>query len=151
MRYIPDASVALRWYLQEEYSETADSVRRRIVEEPALFAVPELFGCEVFSVLFRVHPRPWKTFQEGILPLLQSGVLRYPLTEAVAQRAVRFAGLGLTGYDSMYAALAEELGACWLTFDARAHARIAPEGLSFDLNKGLPDSWAERNQPPTEG
>jgi predicted nucleic acid-binding protein len=111
------------------------------MEEPALFAVPELFGYEVFSVLCRVHPYPWKTFQEGILPLLRSGILRYPLTDAVAERGTRFATLGLTGYDSMYAALAEELGACWLTSDARAHALIAAEGLSFDLNRGLPEGW----------
>jgi predicted nucleic acid-binding protein len=128
--------------LQEERSESAEAIHRRILEEPSLFAVPELFGYEVFSVLCRVHPRPWQTFQEGILPLLQSGVLRYPLTEGVAQRAIRFVGIGLTGYDSMYVALAEELGACWLTFDARAHDRVAAEGLSFDLNSGLPESWA---------
>lgn len=142
MRYVLDASVALRWYLQEERSESAEAVHRRILEEPSLFAVPELFGYEVFSVLFRTHPRPWESFQVGILPFLQSGVLRYPLTEAVAQRAARFVGLGLTGYDAMYAALAEELGACWLTCDGKAHARIAGEGLSFDLNVGLPEDWA---------
>lgn len=141
MRYVLDASVALRWYLQEERSESADAVHHRIVEEPALFAVPELFGYEVFSVLHHVHPRPWETFREGILPFLQSGILRYPLTEAVAHKAARFAGLGLTGYDAMYAALAEELGACWLTFDAGAHARIAAERVSFDLNAGLPPQW----------
>ena len=142
MRYVIDASVALRWYLQEESSESAEAVHRRILEEPALFAVPELFGYEVFSVLLRVHPRPWRTFQEGILPLLQAGVLRYPLTEAVAQRAARFAGLGLTGHDAMYAALAEELGARWLTFDGKAHACIGGAGLSSDLSRGLPEDWA---------
>ena len=133
MRYVIDASGA---------RTVVDAVHRRILEEPALFAVPELFGYEVFSVLVRVHPSPWKTFQEGILPLLQSGVLRYPLTEAVAERATRFAGLGLTGYDAMYVALAEELGACWLTCDGKAHSRIGAEGLSFDLNSGLPEDWA---------
>jgi len=130
--------------LQEERSENADAVHHRIAEEPALFAVPELFGYEVFSVLHRVHPRPWETFREGILPFLQSGILRYPLTEAVAHRASRFAGLGLTGYDAMYAALAEELGACWLTCDTKAHARIAAERVSFDLNIGLPQDWAAK-------
>jgi len=142
LRYIIDASVALRWYIQEEHSATAAAVHHRILEEPARFAVPELFGYEVFAVLFRVHPYPWRTFQEGILPLLQAGILRYPLTENVAQRAVRFAGLGLTGYDAMYAALAEELRACWLTFDTRAHALLDAEGVSFDLNSGLPEDWA---------
>jgi predicted nucleic acid-binding protein len=141
LRYVLDASVALRWYLKEEGNKSVEAIHRRILEEPALFAVPELFGYEVFSVLFRVHPKPWPTFQEGILPFLHSGVLRYPLTEGVAQRAARFVGIGLTGFDSMYAALAEELGACWLTFDARAHARIAAENLSFDLNGGLPPEW----------
>jgi predicted nucleic acid-binding protein len=142
LRYVIDASVALRWYLAEERSERAEWVRLRIIEEPALFAVPELFGYEVFSVLSRAHTHPWRTFREGILALLRSGILRYPLTEAVAERGVRFVTLGLTGYDAMYAALAEELGACWLTFDARAHDRIAAEGLSFDLNRGLPQGWA---------
>ncbi len=141
MRYVLDASVALRWYLEEETNASVEAIHRRILEEPSLFAVPELFGYEVFSVLFRVHPIPRKTFLEGILPFLQSGVLRYPLTAGVAQRAARFVGIGLTGYDSMYAALAEELGACWLTFDARAHACLAAERLSFDLNGGLPPEW----------
>ena len=142
MRYVLDASVALRWYLQEERSDSAEEVRRRILEEPALFAVPELFGYEVFAVLWRAHPQPWKTYQEGILPLLQSGVLRYPLTEAVAERAARFVAMGLTGYDAMYPALAEELDACWLTFDGKAHARLGGGGLSFDLTGGLPADWA---------
>lgn len=142
MRYVLDASVALRWYLREERSESAEAVRLRLIEEPALFAVPELFGYEVFSVLFRAHPHPWKTFRDGVLPLLQSGLLRYPLTEAVARRGARLVGLGLTGCDAPYAALAEELGARWLTFDAGAHARIAAEGLSFDLSLGLPEGWA---------
>ena len=142
MSYVLDASVALRWYLREERSDAAESVRLRLIEEPALFALPELFGYEVFSVLFRVHPHPWVTFRDGVLPLLHCGLLRYPLTEAVASRAARFGGFGLTGYDAAYAALAEELGACWLTFDAGAHARLAAEKLSFDLNAGLPGSWA---------
>ena len=136
-----DSSVALRWYLKEERSASAEAVHRRILEEPALFAVPELFGYEVFAVLLRVHPHPWRTFQEGILPLLQSGVLRYPLTEAVARRAARFTGLGLAGYDAMYAALAEELDARWLTFDTKAQARLDSEAVSFDLNGGLPEDW----------
>jgi predicted nucleic acid-binding protein len=141
LKFVIDASVALRWYLVEERRENAESVRLRLIEEPDLFAVPELFGYEVFSVLSRAHPQPWETFRAGILPLLSSGILRYPLTDAVAERAARFVALGLAGYDAMYAALAEELGACWLTFDARAHARIAAEELSFDLNAGLPPEW----------
>jgi predicted nucleic acid-binding protein len=143
MRYVVDASVALRWYIEDEASTLAADVHRRIIEKPAEFAVPELFAYEVFSVLFRVHPKAWKTYEEGILPVLRCGMLRYPMTDAVARRAARFVESGLTGYDAVYAAVAEELGAVWLTFDAKAHARILGEGLSADLGAGLPPGWGD--------
>jgi predicted nucleic acid-binding protein len=141
VRYVIDASVALRWYIEEEKHENAESVFRRLIDEPTDFAVPELFAYEVFSTLFRVHPKPLPTFQEGILPLLNSGLLRYPMTEGIAGRASRYIAFGLAGYDAVYVALAEEIGALWLTFDGRAHARIQQERISIDLSKGLPAGW----------
>jgi predicted nucleic acid-binding protein len=143
MRYVVDASVALRWYIEEEANAFAAAVRQRIIDVPAEFAVPELFAYEVFSVLFRVHPSPWKTYEDGILPILRCGMLRYPMTDTIAGRAVRFVASGLTGYDAVYAAVAEELGAVWLTFDSKAHARIQKEGLSTDLAFGLPPGWGD--------
>ena len=143
MRYVLDASVALRWFLLEEASERAEAVHRRLIDQPGSFAVPELFAFEVFSTMFRVHPRPREAFEEGVLPLLRSGILRYPLTDGIARRAGRFVSLGLSGYDASYAALAEELGAVWLTFDAEAHSRIEREGVSQDLNVRLPPDWQE--------
>ena len=56
MIWIVDASVAIRWFIQEEADSIADEVLERIVNEPARFAVPELFSFEVFSVLHRLHP-----------------------------------------------------------------------------------------------
>jgi len=141
VRFVLDASVALRWFIEEERSVNADAVYHRLVSEPEAFAVPELFCYEVFAALFRVHPRAQETFEQGILPLLRSGLLRYPMTDAVASRAVRFVAAGLTGYDASYAALAEELDAVWLTFDSRAHARIIGEGISADMTSGLPAGW----------
>ncbi len=141
MRFVLDASVALRWFIAEERSVSADAVYHRLVDEPESFAVPELFCYEVFAILFRVHPRAQETFEQGILPLLRSGLLRYPMTDAVASRAARFVAAGLTGYDACYAALAEELDAVWLTFDSRAHARIMAEGVSTDITSGLPAGW----------
>ncbi len=141
MRFVLDASVALKWFVTEERSQTADTVYRRLIDEPEAFSAPELFCYEVFSALFRVHPRAQETFEQGILPLLRSGLLRYPMTDGIASRAARFVAAGLTGYDACYAALAEELGATWLTFDSRAHERIRPEGISADITTGLPPGW----------
>jgi predicted nucleic acid-binding protein len=141
VRFVLDASVALRWFIAEERSVNADAVYHRLVKEPEAFAVPELFCYEVFATLFRVHPRAQEAFEQGILPLLRSGLLRYPMTDAVASKAARFVAAGLTGYDACYAALAEELDAVWLTFDSKAHARILAEGISTDMTGGLPAGW----------
>ena len=141
MKYVLDASVALRWFIEDEQDINAVRVLERIVAEPELFAVPELFGYEVLSVLLRVHPDPLAAFCEGLVPVLQSGLLRYPITRGLIPRAIRFASFGLTGYDAMYAGLAEELGAVWLTYDEKAHTLIEKESISACLSQGMPDDW----------
>lgn len=140
-RYVLDASVALRWLLSEETHPNAEGVLERLVVEPERFAVPELFAYEVLAALFRLHPKPLDAYRSAVLPILQGGLLRYPMTEAIAERAFLFRRSGLTGYDACYAALAEELEALWLTFDARAHERIQASGRSVNLAEGLPADW----------
>jgi predicted nucleic acid-binding protein len=141
--WVLDASVAVRWFLEEETHELADAVLERVVENPRKFAVPELFGFEVFAVLERLHPKGLDTFVRGILPLLEGGVLRHPMTKDLAEKADRFVQKGLTGYDASYAALALDLGGCWITFDEKAHRRIEADGVSVSLAAGLPPNWHE--------
>jgi predicted nucleic acid-binding protein len=141
MIWVLDASVALRWFLKEEAHDFADEVLRTVVEDPRQFAVPELFSFEVYGVLQRLHPNGLQAFRRGIIPLLQGGVLRHPMTEELAVKANRFVKKGLTGYDACYAALALDLKGCWLTFDKRAHQLIKKEEASFLLSEGLPEDW----------
>ena len=101
-----------------------------------MFAVPELFAYEVLSVLYKHHPMAQTVFAEDIARLMRSGILRYPMTENIYTRADRFIRMGLTGYDAVYVALAEELDGIWLTFDSKAHARIESENLSRNLFAG---------------
>jgi predicted nucleic acid-binding protein len=79
---------------------------------------------------------------------LSSGLLRYPLTEGIAQRAAAFVGRGLTGYDAFYVALAEELDALWLTFDSRAHSLLQLDDISIDLSVEMPRDWPRRPSQP---
>ena len=55
------------------------------------------------------------------------------MTENIYTRADRFIKKGLTGYDAVYVALAEELNGVWLTFDTKAHKKIVEEKLSINL------------------
>jgi predicted nucleic acid-binding protein len=142
MIWVIDASVALRWYLEDEAHENADKVLKAVVEEPRRFIVPELFAFEVYSVLLRIHPDGLRAFRKGIVPILQGGVLRHPMTDDLAVKANRFIKKGLTGYDACYAALARDVKGRWLTFDKKAHELIERDDVSCLLTKGLPKDWA---------
>ena len=141
MIWVVDASVAVRWYLEEEVHPLAERVLERIIDEPGRFAVPELFPFEVYAVLQRLHPDGLRTFCQGVIPLIQSGMLRHPMTEGLAVKANRFVAMGLTGYDACYATLALDLKGCWLTFDKQAHQAIHDEELSCLLSERLPKHW----------
>ena len=133
MRYVIDASVAFRWFISGSEHPNADAVLQEIITHPGIFAIPELFAYEVLSVLYKHHPMARTVYAKDIDRLMRSGILRYPMTENISARADRFIRMGLTGYDAVYVALAEELDGTWLTFDSRAHARIENENLSCDL------------------
>ena len=141
MIWIIDASVTIRWFIEEEINANADLVLQRVVNSPEFFAVPELFGFEVFSVLCRIHPEGMSVFSEAVLPILNSGILRQPVSDNLIQKAGMFVELGLTGYDACYAALAMDLGGCWLTFDKKAHRMIEKEGVSSFILNSMTKHW----------
>ena len=141
MRYVLDASVAIRWYLADEAHPNADAILKRLIGAPGLFAVPELFFFEVLAVLARRHPHPLDIYQEAFLPVVEGGIFRHPMTASLSAHCSAFVARGLTGYDACYAGLADKLGARWLTFDRRAHERIAEDGVSVDLWQGMPADW----------
>ncbi|RKX76724.1 MAG: hypothetical protein DRP60_07245 [Spirochaetes bacterium] len=148
MRYVIDASTAVRWYLDSLSHPYADEVLKKVLIQPELFAVPELFTYEVLSVLYRIHPDASRIYEKDVNRLLRSGILRYPMTDHIFGRAERFIACGLTGYDACYAALAEELEASWLTFDGKACRMLMGKGdvlpdseepsLAVDLNRQQP-------------
>jgi predicted nucleic acid-binding protein len=141
MNWVIDASVAVKWFLKDEAHPHAEAILERLIGEPEFFAIPELFCFEVFSVLSRVHPYGRKVFVEGVLPLVEGGLLRQPMTVLLAANAEQFVKMGLTGYDACYAALAKEIKGVWLTFDEKAHRLIAKQNISCYLEKGLPKNW----------
>jgi predicted nucleic acid-binding protein len=141
MIWIIDASIAVRWFIEEEAHARADEVLEKVIDRPERFAVPEVFAFEVFSVLQRMHPSGLEAFRKGIMPLLQGGIFRQPMTESLAVKANSFVNLGLTGYDACYAALARDLKGVWLTFDEQAHSLIQKEKISCLLEEEMPPSW----------
>ncbi|MFQ5484499.1 MAG: type II toxin-antitoxin system VapC family toxin [Desulfobacterales bacterium] len=143
MIWVIDASIAIRWFIEEEAHPLAEEVLKGIIDDPERFAVPELFAFEVFSVLCRLHSNGFQTYKKGFMPILQLGIFRQPMTENLARLAYNFVQLGLTGYDACYAALSKDLNGTWLTFDKKAHQLIQKERVSCSLDDGLPNGWPD--------
>ena len=141
MIWVIDASVAVRWFIETETHPNADAVLDRVVQQAGTFAVPELFAFEVHAVLCRIHPRGADVFENCMMPILEGGIYRQPMTAELVRRALPFVKKGLTGYDSCYAALAADLKGCWITFDEKAHRCIRPFGVSHCLVRDMPEGW----------
>ena len=137
MIWVVDASVAIRWFIEQESHPCADLVLDRMLTHPERFAVPEFFAFEVYSVLIRLHPRGTEAYLKGMIPVLQRGVLCYPMTESLARQASAFADKGLTGYGACYASLAKELNGIWLTFDKKAHKLIQKNSFHICYQKNF--------------
>ena len=73
MIWVIDASVAVRWFLEDERNDETDSILEGVIEDPRLFAVPELFSFEVYAVLQRLHPEPLKAYTKGVYPSWRRG------------------------------------------------------------------------------
>jgi predicted nucleic acid-binding protein len=128
-----DASVGIKWFVQEARGDTALQVLADVLEEPAAFAVPELFFFELVHVFNRLIPSPTKEQLFLLETVLELGIVRFNMTCELFRETGRFQKLGLSGYDAAYVALASQLKGKWLTYDSQAHKCVRKTGLSVLL------------------
>ncbi len=131
---IIDASVAIKWFIQEKGHETSLTILEKILKRPEGFAVPELFYFEILHVFNRLFPSPNQGQEELLQHLLQIGIPRFSMTREWMKEIRHFQQMGLSGYDSAYVGLAKILRGIWLTFDRKAHLKIRNLKLSRCLS-----------------
>ena len=131
---IIDASVAVKWFVEEESGKPAAmALLGEIESSPEGFAVPELFFNEMLSVLCRLLDSPavvidyMDALQDLGLHRIGNG------RELLAAAAELSKAFSITGYDAVYAAAAKLTGGVWITADQNAHSRLSPTGLSQAL------------------
>jgi len=124
-----DASVLIKWFVEEEGRERALQILEEVVEQPRRFAVPALVWYELTHVLLRVTRRVDSTL-ERLETVMHLGVPCFSATPERCALAMKYAArTKLSGYDAHYVVLAKELEGRWLTFDRKAASAVTPRSL----------------------
>ena len=126
-----DASVGIKWFVEDEpLVAEAREVLGAIEGDPSSFLVPELFLNELLAVLCRLPGSRPAQVKEALRLVEALGLTRVGNGHELLSLAADFASRWkLSGYDAVYAALAELSGAVWLTADGRAARRIGNSRL----------------------
>ena len=122
MTVVVDASIALKWVLQEEGSEAAE----KLLEQD--LAAPSLWLLEAGNALWRRTVREELTPSEAaerLAELASAPVASVPLEEDLPEALRLAVQLNHPVYDCLYLALAKRLGTYVVTADARFGRAVA--------------------------
>jgi predicted nucleic acid-binding protein len=122
---VVDASVAIKWVIEEPGTREALSLRRH-----RLFA-PDLLVAECANILWKKTRRNELTLQEALLAarLLQRADIELVPMLALLEPATRLAiAMDHPAYDCAYLALAEDLSCDLVTADQRLCTKALPAG-----------------------
>ena len=141
--WVVDASVVAKWYLRDEESvEQADRLLDRYLDGQEYLTTPHLTRYELANAVYRASRLG--RIDEAAAQLAVTGFSQLGLTQpldddarlnASTRLARRF---GVSFYDALYLALAEELGLRMITADAALYERVAPELPHVALIQDLP-------------
>jgi predicted nucleic acid-binding protein len=115
---VADASVIVKWFVNEEYTKDALAMRQNYVDKMTDIACPQILPFEVLNAL-RYNP----SFGEEQVNIAAEAMHKYqlwlhPILGELADRCVKNSfRFGISVYDSSYVSLAEYLGAKFYTAD----------------------------------
>ena len=125
MRLVVDASVAVKWLVDEEHS----AVAKRLIKGPYELHAPRLLASEVANALWRKArlEEIGRSTAGSIVEAVAEMPLRWYEDEQVTAEATRLAlALDRPVYDCVYLALAQRIRCRLVTADARFARALAP-------------------------
>lgn len=115
--FVIDASIAVKWVVEEEGTSEALTLRRR-----AKLMAPELLTAECANILWKKILRAELSKQQAFLAarLIQAAEIEFLPTRSLLESATRIAvELKRPAYDCLYLALAAERNCRFVTADER--------------------------------
>jgi predicted nucleic acid-binding protein len=120
---VVDASVVIKWHVDEVDAEAAETVRLSATS----FAVPDLLFLETASVVWKNVRRGLLTSDRAveIIESIADGPFVVYMNQAIARDALRIAlARDITPYDASYIALAISIRADYVTADRKLFSKV---------------------------
>ena len=122
LRYVLDASVGIKLFIDEEFSDKVQRLFAKLAEDPqAEIHVPDLFYVECANILLKYTRRFNRPLEDSLADLrdLNQLALKVTSTSELIEDALALATeMNLTAYDACYAVLAQKLELPLVTADA---------------------------------
>ncbi len=124
-RVVGDASVIVKWFIEEEHSDMALKLRDMHVNGEVHLVAPELLPFEVLNAIRYSDLFTLEEIKAIADSLLSYGIELYPLEKELAEKAVEIAvKRDITVYDASYIALARKLNTVFYTADEKLLERL---------------------------
>jgi predicted nucleic acid-binding protein len=137
--YVLDASVIIKWFVQEPDSAAARSLFRQLRDGNIRVAAPDILLYELPNILLRKTGMDTAEVRRAVALLLETDIDIIPLEPPLAFEAIDVAGeTGASLYDASYLALAAREGAILVTADTallRLAGQLADVRLLSDSSK----------------
>jgi predicted nucleic acid-binding protein len=130
MKYILDASVALKWVLPEDESDIADKLRDEFRQRVHDLLSPDIFWAEVGHALARAERRGIILQPDGsrlLAEILTTSPRLSPSFPLLTDAYSIASALRTSFYDCLYVALAEREFCQFVTADVRAVEKLQPQ------------------------
>lgn len=121
LRLVVDASVGIKLFVDEEYSDKVHSLFERLGGNiPAILYVPDLFYIECTNILLKYTRRFGRSLEDSRADLVDLGRLSLrvvPTAELMEDALLLASEQNITAYDACYAVLASRLALHLVTAD----------------------------------
>lgn len=125
---VVDASVVVKWYITEKYSEEALKIRDRHVNGEIQLLAPTLLPYEVINALKYSNLYTENELKLAATSLLNYGISLHPVTVKYAEKIVEIAvENNITVYDASYIALSVINNTRMITADEKLIEMLKPK------------------------
>ena len=137
-RYVVDASVGIKLFVEEEFSEQAHALFSYLAADPpAELYIPDLFYIECTNILLKYTRRFGRSLEDSQADVADIRLLSLKsisTADLIEDALLLAADRNLTAYDACYAVLAQNLDIPLITMDEQLSKAIASAIFLGDLD-----------------